>query len=543
MCGIFALLSKEKRNTKQIEEAFDKIKTRGLDNHDLKSIHPLLTFGFHRLSINDTSFQGNQPLYHPHKPYVLICNGEIYNFKELLENQEPLSNSDCEVILYLYEKYGMERTLSLLDSEAFAFCLYDGELNTLFVARDRFGVRPLFVGKEKNEFIFGSEAKAILPFSKNIQQFSPGTFKKYRITEDKGLVESQSFLYREDFFPRLIDNTQEDFICNEIYRLLRNAVRKRLLSDRPIGCLLSGGLDSSIISSLVAKELKAQNFGPLHTFSIGLKNSPDLHYSKIVSAHIGSFHHHVEFSESEFLKAIPEVIYQIESYDTTTVRASVGNYLIGKYIAETTDIKVVFNGDGSDEQSGYLYLKNAPSADAFQNECIRLLEEIHYFDVLRSDRCLSSRFSLETRTPFLDSDFVNFYMSIPPELKMYTSSRMEKYLLRKAFEKELPPEVTWRPKEAFSDGCSSPRNSWHEIIQRWVDTFITNDEFETQRTKYTHNPPVLKESFYYRKIFEKEYKNCDNLIPHFWLPKWCESQHDPSARQLDIYASFDQKCS
>lgn len=540
MCGIFAYLSNKTKNVLNIENAFQRTNNRGLDNHELKSIHPYLIFGFHRLSINDTSFKGNQPLYHPNKPYVLICNGEIYNYKFLyqkaLGNQVPISNSDCEVILYLYEKFGIEKTLNLLDSEAFAFCLYDGELNKLFVARDRFGVRPLFVGGGGDEFIFCSEAKGILPLSNTMEQFHPGCWREYDIETGSTIIHSEYHSYCDKIFPVMKSNMEEDFICKEIHDRLENAVRKRLMSDRPIGCLLSGGLDSSIICALVSKEFRKQKRGELHTFSIGLKNSPDLHYAKIVADHIGSCHHHVECSENEFLEAIPKVIYHIESYDTTTVRASVGNYLIGKYISENSDIKVVFNGDGSDEQSGYLYLKNAPDTDTFQKECIRLLEEIHYFDVLRSDRCLSSNFSLETRTPFLDNDFVNFYMSIPPELKMYSKNRIEKYLLRKAFEKDLPPEIVWRPKEAFSDGCSSHENSWHEIIKGFVDKIVTDDEFITKKELYKHNTPMLKESFYYRQIFESQYKNCENIIPHFWLPKWCDSQNDPSARQLDIYS-------
>lgn len=543
MCGIFALLSKEVKSTELIHGAFYETKNRGLDNHELKSIHPHLIFGFHRLSINDTSFKGNQPLYHPHKPYVLICNGEIYNYKllyeKVLDNQSPMSNSDCEVILYLYEKFGIEKTLQLLDSEAFAFCLYDGELNKLFVARDPFGVRPLFVGKgRKSEFIFCSEAKGVLPLSNNMEQFHPGCWKEYDIEVNSQTISSEYYSYYDKVYPIMKSNMEEDTICKEIYNRLEKAVRKRLMSDRPIGCLLSGGLDSSIICALVSKEYKKQNRGELHTFSIGLQDSPDLHYAKIVARDIGSRHHQIQYSEKDFLEAIPKVIYHIESYDTTTVRASVGNYLIGKYISENTEIKVVFNGDGSDEQSGYLYLKNAPNEEEFQKECIRLLDEIHYFDVLRSDRCLSSNFSLETRTPFLDNDFVKFYMSISPKLKMYSENRMEKYLLRKAFEKELPPEVLWRPKEAFSDGCSSPENSWHQIIKNFVDKVVTDEEFQTKKQEYIHNPPVLKESFYYRQIFERQFPNCENLVPHFWLPKWCKSQNDPSARQLDIYPIF-----
>jgi asparagine synthase (glutamine-hydrolysing) len=309
------------------------------------------------------------------------------------------------------------------------------------------------------------------------------------------------------------------------------------MSDRPVGCLLSGGLDSSLISALVAREFKINNKGQLNTFSIGIKGSTDLIYAKKVAEHIGSFHHSIELTEEEFLDAIPEVIYNIESYDTTTVRASTGNYLIGKYIKENTDITVVFNGDGSDEQSGYLYLANAPSPDDFKNECVRLLKEIHYYDVLRSDRSLSSNFSLETRAPFLDTDFVDYYMSIPSEAKMYGNGKIEKFLIRSAFDNDdlLPKDVLWRRKEAFSDGCSSNERSWHKIIQEFVDTQIPDEIYVTRKDKYVFNKPQLKESYYYRKIFESYYPGRSNMIPHFWLPKWNGNQQDPSARELKKY--------
>ena len=538
MCGIFAYLG-NKYGAKKLEEAFLKTFKRGPDNNILKSINKNLTFGFHRLSIMDTSFKGNQPLYHPTKPYAIICNGEIYNHQKLIEenNFSTYSESDCEALLYLYEKYGIQGLLSMIDSESFAFCLYDGEKNELFVARDRFGVRPLFVSKnEYNEYVFASEAKSIVPLiseNDNIEQFKPGCWKCYSLENNKETEYNQYYSYS---YPQIETENIEE-ICFNIREKMTNAVKKRLMSERPIGCLLSGGLDSSLISALVAREFKKQNKGELVTFSIGIKGSTDLVYAKKVADFIGSKHHTIELTEEDFLNAIPEVIYNIESYDTTTVRASTGNYLVGKYIKENTDITVVFNGDGSDEQSGYIYLANAPNEEEFKNECIRLLKEIHYFDVLRSDRSLSSNFSLETRAPFLDTDFVNYYMSIKTELKMY-GNKMEKYLLRLSFDNDnlLPKEVLWRRKEAFSDGCSSNERSWHKIIQEFVDKQISDEEYEKEKNKYDINKPELKESYYYRKIFEKHFNNRGNLIPHFWLPKWCGNEKDPSARELNNYS-------
>lgn len=531
MCGIFAYLG-NMIDHKSIETEFMKTMRRGPDNNVLKIIHPNLTFGFHRLAINDFSFKGNQPFFHPKKPIVVICNGEIYNYQKLMEenNFTPYSNSDCEIILYLYEKYGFNEMLKKLDSEAFALCLYDGEKEKLYLARDRFGVRPLFISQTQNkELITASEAKSIVNLvskEDNISQFKPGSWKSFDINTYK-LIENIQY-----YTPLYINNiyNNENHICTNIRSLLEKSVKKRLMSERPIGCLLSGGLDSSLISAIVANEFKKSGKGTLNTFSIGLKDSTDLKYAKIVADHIGSNHHTIELQEKDFLESIKEVIYHIESYDTTTVRASVGNYLVGKYIKENTDITVVFNGDGSDEQSGYLYLANAPNADEFKKECERLLSEIHYFDVLRSDRALSSNWSLETRAPFLDTDFVNYYMSIDPKLKMYNSERIEKYLLRKAFDDGhlLPTEVLWRKKEAFSDGCSSRERSWHHIIREYVENVEEHD-------KFIINKPQMKETYYYRQLFEEFYPHRANLIPHYWLPKWNGTQIDPSARELNGY--------
>jgi len=540
MCGIFAYLGNT-IDADAIENAYKKTQKRGPDNHVLKSIHKNVTFGFHRLAIMDPSYKGNQPLFHPTKPYAIICNGEIYNHKKLVRenNFETYSDSDCEVILYLYEKYGIDKTVRMLDSEAFAFCIYDGEKKEFIVARDRFGVRPLFIGtRANNEIIIASEAKSVIDLLVNndvLEQFIPGTWKSYDINT---YSEKETRKYYDKKYAISTDS-DEKLICSKIRNLLIESVKKRLMSERPIGCLLSGGLDSSLISAIVAREFKLKGKGILNTFSIGMKGSTDLKYAELVAEHIGSKHHTIELTEQDFLDAIPEVIYHVESYDTTTIRASVGNYLVGKYIKENTDITVVFNGDGSDEQSGYLYMANAPDIYAFKEECERLLSEIHYFDVLRSDRALSSNWSLETRAPFLDTDFVNYYMSIYPELKIYpkNSERIEKYLLRMAFDNErlLPSVVLWRRKEAFSDGCSSNERSWHNIIQEHIETIVSDEEFERLSKKYEINEPQMKETYYYRTIFENFYPNRGNLIPHYWLPKWNGNQKDPSARELEQY--------
>jgi len=341
---------------------------------------------------------------------------------------------------------------------------------------------------------------------------------------------------------------------SDIYRLLYCAVKKRVIgtTERPIGCLLSGGLDSSIITALV----KQHYTGTLRTFSIGMAGSEDLKYAKIVADYLKTEHTEIVLTPDEFFDAIPDVIRTIESYDTTTVRASVGNYLIGKYISENTDIKVVFNGDGSDELTGgYLYFKQAPDAIEFDRECRRLMNNIHYFDVLRSDRCISAH-GLECRTPFLDRTFVNYYLSIPISLrypqkltehldiiqyKASPDSIIEKMLLRQAILSGnihlLPNEIVDRQKEAFSDGVSGNAGSWYSIIneklpphnnkQLAIDTF-------SEITDIEHNTPTTQEQLYYRKLYDGFYPHTSKVIPYFWMPKYVNAT-DSSARTLDFY--------
>ncbi len=537
MCGIFFFIGdllNDQEYVNKIKPNFLKTTGRGPDDNQLIQVGNKI-FGFHRLSIIDLSSKGNQPF--NIDGIYLICNGEIYNHKCLINenNFTTYSNSDCEIIIHMYQKYGIEKTVQNLDG-VFAFVLYDSTNELVYIARDAFGVRPLFYGKQKNNLIISSELKSLTELCEYSQQFTPGSYTKLNNNNYSEFKYTKWYNYSYNL------QIQENNILSGIRDKLIQSVQKRLMSDRPIGCLLSGGLDSSLICSIVAREFKKQNKGILNTFSIGLKGSTDLYYAKKVAEHIGSKHHQIELSEQDFLEAIPEVIYAIESYDTTTVRASTANYLIGKYIKENTDIIVVYNGDGSDEQSGYIYLKNAPNKDEFNNECIKLLKEIHLYDCLRSDRSISSKWSLEARTPFLDKEFVEFYMSIDETLKMY-NNKIEKYLLRKAFENDnfLPQDVLWRRKEAFSDGCSSNERSWHNIIKEHVNKIITEDEYKKQLNKYSesHNAPKTKEQVYYRMLFDKYFKNKEQVIPHFWMPKWCGNQSDPSARELSIYKSID----
>jgi len=536
MCGIFAFLSngdiKNYNNEfiQIIEDSGYKIQPRGPDNTCRLFVNNRIYMLFHRLSINDTSNNGNQPMSLGN--YYLICNGEIFNHIDLIEKYKFITStrSDCEVILHLYHYLKTHGSLdvinelcNLLDGE-FSFVIYDNDSSETHIARDPYGVRPLFIGyTEDEDIVFSSELKGINNLCYKAEQFKPGTYMT--------IFDDLSFVVNV-YHTILNYNIQTPYntILNYVNYYFRQAVYKRMMSDKEICSLLSGGLDSSLVASILSEKV-----GPykLKTFAIGLKGSPDLLNAQKVANHIKSKHYNIELTEQDFLEAIPEVIYNIESYDTTTVRASVGNYLVSKYIKENTRCKVVFNGDYADEVcGGYKYFKKAPSDEEFHNECLRLVNNIHYFDCLRSDRSISSN-GLEGRVPFADKHFVNYYLSIPVELRS-SSQNLEKLLLRKAFENDnlLPDEVLFRPKEAFSDGVTSENRSWHKIIKDFVDLKISDEYFENNKNKYKHNTPILKESFYYREIFEKHFNKFDNVIPYFWMPKWCENVNDPSAREI-----------
>ena len=527
MCGIFAHISKN-IIVKEIANA-NNIRKRGPDNTSYIKLSDNVAMCFHRLKINDLSDDGNQPIIY--EDVAVICNGEIYNSDKLKEefDVEWKSNSDCEVLPHLYKRYGFQEMLNKIDG-VFAIVLYHESEKNVYIGRDPFGVRPMFFGKNDNEFQIASEMKGIESHL-NISQFPPGHF----------MVINTQQLICENFHPvrYFYINQHESIIsyedsCMKVKESFQNAVKKRLMSDRPIGCLLSGGLDSSLVCALVNKEFKNNNKGQLNTFSIGFEGSTDLKHAKIVAEYIGSIHHEILLTEKDFLDAIIPVIKTIESYDTTTVRASVGNYLVSKYIKENTNITVVFNGDGSDEVAGgYLYMKNAPTKEMFNEDCLSLLNEIHFFDVLRSDRSLSSEWSLESRTPFLDKTFVKTYLDMPVEYRIPRSFNIEKSLLRNSFKNDnlLPYSVLWRKKEAFSDGVSGSENSWHKVIQKYIDSKVSDSEFDSNKNKYIHNTPQLKESYYYRKIFESVYPNKEKIIPHFWMPRWT-TEKDPSAREL-----------
>ena len=558
MCGIFALLNNNDIDKDKIKEQFMKGQARGPEDSKIDYSYPFMTLGFHRLAINGLNPESNQPIVY--NDVVLICNGEIYNYKQLYKymNVQPTTDSDCEVIIHLYLKYGIEQTLIMLDG-VYAFILYDNrpETNNIFVGRDPLGVRPLYnltLQKSVNIYGFASELKCFEYFynednenifEKKITQFTPGSYSIFEIQNNEWniTIENKPYFLPTFYHSLLTYNIPDlqDELCKNISHYLNAAVIKRCnTTERPVACLLSGGLDSSLIAALVANYFRKKD-QQIETYSIGLNESEDIKYARIVANYIGSKHTEIIVTEQDMFNAIPEVIKAIESYDTTTVRASIGNYLIGKYIAKHSEVKVIFNGDGSDELfGGYLYMNKCPDDIEFDKETRRLLKDIHLFDVLRSDKSISSN-GLEPRTPFLDRSFVNYILSIPPFFRNHKNfKKCEKYLLRNSFNvfyfedsngrAILPNEILSRKKEAFSDGVSSQGRSLFVILQEFIALHYDKSNISNEK----HNPCIELEKRYYKEIFDRFYPNCSHILPYFWMPKYTTAT-DPSARTLDVY--------
>jgi asparagine synthase (glutamine-hydrolysing) len=534
-----------------------------------------MLWGFHRLSINGQTPESNQPFFI--KNCRLICNGEIYNFRALIKEYgleaEYKSQSDCEIIIHLYRKIGMAETLRKLDG-VFALVLHDYENKCTFIARDPVGVRSLYIAScDKNSYDTGiivtSEMKAISDDYHNIMQFPPGCYAFYKDGNSpidlykpgiyfnayyENLTINQNFFYRSatssknsisilrSYHYNIIEDTEEN-ICANIARLFEEAVVKRLMSDRKVGALLSGGLDSSAVVAMMCRHMPAKD---LNTYSIGLKGSTDLMWARKVADYLGTNHHEVCLSEEEFLSAIKETIYQIESYDTTSVRASVPNYLISKYIFNNSDDCVIYCGDMSDEIFGsYRGFMKAKTDEEFHAENVRMVRDVCYFDLLRSDKSISGA-GLEARVPFADKKFLQYVMSIPARYKRFDDTRIEKYIFRKAFQGLLPDDILWRRKEAFSDGVSGHGRSWFQIIREHIEGRAGEDEYYNYNRYITamgvdakiHNKPYDAESLFYRNIFVNLFSDCEETIPYFWRHPFCEEK-DPSARLLECYKNTD----
>ena len=530
MCGIFGFFGNTTGKENLLCQCSNKISHRGPDSN-CNIIKNNMFLSFYRLAINDLTSNGDQPF--DIDGCLLMCNGEIYNWKDLKEKyniENMKSTSDCEIIIHLYKKIGIKQTLLELDGY-FALILVDKINNLIHIGRDRLGVRSLYIGIDDDCMIAASELKAIHDFSETIKinQFPPSSYQ----TWDFNIKLIKEEKYYEHIY--CDNNDTEEEVMVKIRELMEKAVRKRLMSERKFCVTLSGGVDSSLVASLLVREMKKMGYtNKLDTFSIGLKDSVDLKHARIVAEFLETNHHEIIITEQDLIDNVENVIKQIESIDTTTIRSSCPMYLLCKYISENTDIKVIFNGENSDEIfAAYLYFHDAPNNIELRKENERLLLDMYNFDIIRADKCIS-KFGLEGRFAFMDNDVVSYVMSINSNFKMPKNNplKIEKYLLRKAYTNDnyLPHKIVWRVKDGMSDGISGIKEGYIP----WYKSF-DNINFDENEFKDMHCKPILKESMYYRKIFNKYYKNCQHIIPHFWMPKWNENLNDPSGRLLPNY--------
>ena len=546
MCGIvcaFDLKQSSEQLRPQILEMSKSIRHRGPDWSGIFSNDNAL-MGHERLAIVDPT-SGNQPLYSEDGRYVLAANGEIYNHAELKKQFKGKYNfqtaSDCEVILALYQEKGPAFVDEL--NGIFGFALYDTQEDRYFVARDHMGIIPLYMGYDANgTFYVASELKALEGVCTKIELFPPG---HYLSSEDKAPVQ----WYQRDWME--YDAVKENSTSiDALHDALSDAVHRQLMSDVPYGVLLSGGLDSSVTSAL-AKKFAAKRvesgdeqsawWPQLHSFSVGLEGSPDLAAARKVADHIGTVHHEIKFTIQEGLDAIRDVIYHLETYDITTVRASTPMYLMARVI-KSMGIKMVLSGEGADELfGGYLYFHKAPTSKDFHEETVRKLDKLHQYDCLRANKSLAA-WGIEGRVPFLDKEFMDVAMRINPQDKMINGERMEKWVIRKAFEKYLPESVAWRQKEQFSDGVGY---SWIDTLKEVVEAEVTDEQMANAHYKFPTQTPQNKEEFYYRSIFEEHFPSeaaalCVPSVPSVACStpialEWDEAfknMNDPSGRAV-----------
>ena len=506
MCGIvcvFDLKEKAEILRPQLLEMSKKIRHRGPDWSGIYSDDKVI-MTHERLAIVDPA-SGQQPLFSEDRKLVLAANGEIYNHRELKKQFEGSYNfqtaSDCEVILALYKKKGVDFIDDM--NGIFGFALYDVEKDEYFIARDHMGIIPLYIGWDQNgTFYVASELKALEGVCTKIELFPPG---HYLSSTDGELIQ----WYKRDWteYNAVKDNKTNIAAVKEA---LEAAVHRQLMSDVPYGVLLSGGLDSSVVSAIAKKyaqkriesDDKSEAWYPqLHSFAVGLEGSPDLAAAQKVADHIKTIHHEIKFTIQEGLDAIKDVIYNIETYDITTIRSSTPMYLMARVI-KSMGIKMVLSGEGADEIfGGYLYFHKAPNAEEFHEETVRKLDKLHMYDCLRANKSLMA-WGIEGRVPFLDKEFIDVAMRINPQDKMINGERMEKWVIRKAFEDMLPESVAWRQKEQFSDGVGY---DWIDTLKEVVDTAITDEQLANAKFRFPIQTPQNKEEFYYRTIFEEHF--------------------------------------
>jgi len=547
MCGIvgvFELKVESQSLRAQVLKMSKKLRHRGPDWSGIYCGEKAV-LAHERLSIVDVQ-SGKQPLLSKDNKHILAVNGEIYNHLELRKtlngSYEFLTQSDCEVILGLYRKKGIDFIEDL--NGIFAFALYDEEKDFYFIARDHMGIIPLYMGWDQyGNFYVASELKALEGFCNKIQEFLPGC---YMTSDSPGELIKW---YKRDWqhYEAVKDNPTS---IDELKIALEKAVHRQLMSDVPYGVLLSGGLDSSVVSAIAKKysAMRVENndqttawWPQLHSFAVGLIGSPDLAAARKVAAHIGTVHHEIHFTVQEGLDALRDVIYHLETYDVTTIRASTPMYLMARVI-KSMGVKMVLSGEGADELfGGYLYFHKAPNGEAFHEETVRKLFKLHMYDCLRANKSLAA-WGVEGRVPFLDKEFMDVAMRINPDDKLIRNGRIEKWVIRKAFEDYLPQEVAWRQKEQFSDGVGY---SWIDSLKALTKEKISDDELKNAKYRFPINPPMSKEEYYYRTIFEEHFPSdsaaaCVPSVPSVACSTpealaWDESlrnTNDPSGRAV-----------
>ena len=546
MCGIVSIFNIKKQTHELREKALrmsQKIRHRGPDWSGIYCGGSAI-LAHERLSIVDPE-SGGQPLFSPDRKVVLAVNGEIYNHQEIRRRYtgryEFQTGSDCEVILALYRDKGIRFLEDI--SGIFAFALYDEERDEFLIARDPIGVIPLYIGYDSDDTVYvASELKALEGQCERYEPFLPG---HYYWSGELGMKR----YYQRDWFDyaAVKDNAASSAAIRDA---LMASVKRQLMSDVPYGVLLSGGLDSSVISAIaeqfsehrIEDDSQSRAYWPrLHSFAVGLKGAPDLAKARLVADHIGTVHHEINYTIQEGLDAIRDVIYFIETYDVTTVRASTPMYLLARVI-KSMGIKMVLSGEGADEVfGGYLYFHKSPSAKAFHEETVRKLSKLHYYDCLRANKSLSA-WGVEGRVPFLDKEFLDVAMRTNPEAKMCSGSMIEKRILREAFADMLPAEIVWRQKEQFSDGVGY---SWIDTLKRITSEAVSDEQMAHAAERFPINPPLNKEEYYYRSIFAEHFPSdsaarsvnqeasvaCSTAIALEWDAAF-KNMNDPSGRAV-----------
>ena len=521
MCSIMGYTAKDIR-LEDLRKGFDKTVSRGPDmSRTLET--PAGWLFFHRLAIMGLTEEGMQPF--ELDGSAVVCNGELYGFRSVKEELRRKgytfkSDSDCEILLPLYKEEGTEM-FKKLDAE-FALIIYDAETDSFIAARDPIGIRPLYYGySESGHIMFASEPKNLVGLCHRVMPFPPGHYYK----------DGKFTCYCDIAEVEEVCHDDLETVCKNIHDKLIAGIEKRLDADAPVGFLLSGGLDSSLVCAVAARCSKK----PIKTFSIGMDiDAIDLKYAKQVADYIGADHTEVIITREDVLEALPQVVALLGTYDITTIRASIGMYLVCKYIHEHTDLRVILTGEISDELFGYKYTDFAPSPAAFQQEAEKRIRELHMYDVLRADRCISVN-SLEARVPFGDLDFVEYVMALDPARKVNSYGK-GKFLLRHAFEGDyLPQDILMREKAAFSDAVG---HSMVDDLKEYAESRYTDQQFETRRKLYPFATPFTKESLLYRELFERYYPGQAEMVADFWMPNkdWegC-NVNDPSARVLANY--------